>query len=201
MIWPGKWTIPVGNPVLTTVPPNGYVTLVADDRPFLGPDHLGFSIGRELAHIGLALPTGSGYIWIDTLTVPMQDADVSYGRFPDGAGERATFTQHPTPGAPNVTDFFPPVEKTALLTLFPNPFRENLHISFSLTNHSPVLITVRSLGGVLLKTLINTELPSGQFSVEWNGRNAKNQKLPPGIYCISMIHRTGSDHGKVLLMD
>jgi hypothetical protein len=198
---PGKWKIPVGDPDLTVIQPKGYRILLADGRPGLGADHLGFAISRESRQLGLSVKTSDGYIWIDTLTAPLQDADVSWGRYPDGAEEWMTFTMHPTPGASNMADEVINVEETALMPAYPNPFRDEVHIRFVVRETSPVLISVRDMKGTLLRVLTNKGYPSGEYQLDWDGKGPAGQKLAPGVYVISMIARKAIDNCKVVLVE
>ena len=198
---PGKWKVPVGDPDITSIPPNGYRVLLADGRPVLGPDHLGFSIHRESRQLGLSVKTSTGYIWIDTLTAPMLNADVSSGRYPDGGTERQIFTLHPTPGASNVKDENINIEETALMPVYPNPFQEVAHIRFNVRESSPVLISVRDLKGTLLRVLTNKGYPSGEYQLEWDGKGPAGQELAPGVYLITMVVRNGIQNCKIVLVE
>jgi len=198
---PGRWQIRVGNPELTVMDPYGYQVLVADGRPFLGPDHLGFSIGRETKTIGLSVRTPAGYVWIDTLTVPMQDLDVSFGHFPDGVTGPVVFTQHPTPGNPNIRDDQPVIEQTRLLDAYPNPFQDAACIRFEVREESPVLVCVRNLNGTLVRLLTNRVYSFGRYDLFWDGKNRSGQKLPAGIYLVSFIQPRHSQHIKLVLIE
>jgi hypothetical protein len=95
---PRKYTIPAGR----TIPANGYMLLWADeegnqnraDREL----HLNFRLSADGETIGLFDPNGRR---IDSMTFLTQTADVSEGRFPDGATGIFSMTL-PTPRAANV---------------------------------------------------------------------------------------------------
>lgn len=198
---PGKWQIPVGDPELTVIPSRGYRILLADGRPFLGPEHLGFSISRESRQLGLSVKTSSGYSWIDTLAAPLLDADVSTGRYPDGGAAQQVFTKHPSPGASNMKDEQIDIEETALMLVYPNPFQELAHIRFRVREASPVLISVRDLKGTLLRVLTNKEYPAGEFQLEWDGKDPSGRQLPAGIYLITMVVRNTIDNCKIVFIE
>ncbi|MEN8192486.1 MAG: DUF3160 domain-containing protein [Bacteroidota bacterium] len=68
---------------------------------------------------------------------------------------------------------------------YPNPFNPNTKIVFNvpsrLTN-SKVKLMVYDIQGNLVKELINKNLSSGNYIVEWNGSNDKNRNVSSGIY-------------------
>ncbi|MFH0761646.1 MAG: CotH kinase family protein, partial [Bacteroidota bacterium] len=198
---PGKWKIPVGDPDVTSIPPDGYRILLADGRPGLGVDHLGFSIRHESRQLELSVKTSTGYTWIDTLTVSMLDADVSSGRYPDGGAERHTFTRHPTPGASNIKDEPLTIEETGLMPVYPNPFQEVAHICFRIRESSPVLISIRDLKGTLLRVLTNKGYESGEYQIDWDGKGPAGQNLAPGVYLVTMIVRDAITNCKIVLIE
>jgi len=77
---------------------NGYLTFIADGNTAQGADHVGFSLGAGGEAIGL-FPPGTAPA-IDSVTFGQQTADVSEGRFPDGAANRVFFSV-PSPGDAN----------------------------------------------------------------------------------------------------
>jgi DNA-binding beta-propeller fold protein YncE len=65
---------------------------------------------------------------------------------------------------------------------YPNPFNPDTKIEFSIPATEEVSITVYSLEGRLVKTLINQELRSGQHAVQWDGTNDVGTKVATGMY-------------------
>lgn len=85
---------------------NGFLKFIADNDTSLGADHVGFSLDAAGEAIGL-FPPGTAPA-IDSVTFGQQTSDISEGRFPDGAANRAFFTT-PSPGMANwlpLTDVF-----------------------------------------------------------------------------------------------
>jgi hypothetical protein len=96
---PSKWRIPVGMAAQTTIGPHGFLLIWADKDSTAPGLHAAFSLdagGEELA-----LLDADGVTVIDTVSFGEQRADVSYGRFPDGA-DTWSLLDVPTPGARNV---------------------------------------------------------------------------------------------------
>jgi hypothetical protein len=96
---PARFIIPQG----VIIPPKGFLLVWADGQPqqngFNQDLHVNFSLNREGEAIGLFAPDGTP---MDTVVFGPQTADVSQGRFPDGASPPFVFMNTPTPGAPNV---------------------------------------------------------------------------------------------------
>ena len=101
---PTKWQIPSGNPSATTVAAGGYLLFWADAQTFQGPLHTSFKLSAGGEDVALFYTDGS--TGIDSITnFPPQDADNSYGRFPNGGGTWQVFIHDtntpPTPGGSN----------------------------------------------------------------------------------------------------
>jgi hypothetical protein len=78
---------------------NGYARFVADNDTAQGPNHVAFSLDGTLGEAVGLFPPGTGPE-VDAMTFGPQSTDVSQGRFPDGSGNVAFFTQ-PSPGEAN----------------------------------------------------------------------------------------------------
>lgn len=77
---------------------NGWTKFIADGNTAQGPHHVGFSLAAGGEALGL-YPAGTAPV-IDAVAFTNQPADVSEGRFPDGATNRVFFVT-PSPGAAN----------------------------------------------------------------------------------------------------
>lgn len=94
---PRKWSIPAG----AVVPASGYIVFWADDEDTsMTAYHTSFKLSKGGESIGLFSTDATGNRAIDTVTFDAQEADVSFGRSPDGAATWQTFSP-PTPGHPN----------------------------------------------------------------------------------------------------
>ncbi len=95
---PAKWQIPADRPILTTIPPHGYVLIWADgDTTALGL-HAAFPLSADGDR--LALFAADGQALIDSIEFGPQTPNVSYGRDPAAANEWRFFNT-PTPGRIN----------------------------------------------------------------------------------------------------
>lgn len=65
---------------------------------------------------------------------------------------------------------------------YPNPFNPSTAISYQLSAISEVELSVYSLLGQKVKTLVNKELPPGEYEVQWDGRDSNGHQAASGIY-------------------
>jgi len=75
---------------------------------------------------------------------------------------------------------------------YPNPFNPTTTIKFSIAEQAGVTLRVYNILGKEIKTLIEKELTSGEYIIQWNGKDANDVILPSGVYFIEMT--TGSYH-------
>lgn len=67
----------------------------------------------------------------------------------------------------------------------PNPFSETTKLSFELgadTQNQPIKLTVYDILGREVRTVISGRLSSGSHTINWDGRNARGQRVPAGVY-------------------
>lgn len=95
---PTKWQIPTGNPKSTTIAAHGYLLIWADGELTDTGLHAGFRLSDGGEAVGLFAVDGTTSV--DSVKFAKQQADVSYGRMPDGGPEWRKIVS-PTPGAAN----------------------------------------------------------------------------------------------------
>ena len=78
---PTKWQFPTDNPALTTIGPQQYLLVWADDDTAAAGLHAAFKLSAEGETI--ALFDRDGTTLIDSVTFGIQMTDISYGRLPD----------------------------------------------------------------------------------------------------------------------
>jgi len=88
-----EWQFPAG----TTIEPNGFLIVWADNSPDQSSLHASFGLNTGGESIGLFASDGESII--DSVTFDRQVSDVSYGRLPDGSENWNYLT--PTPGSSN----------------------------------------------------------------------------------------------------
>ena len=97
-----KWRFPSDHPELTAIPPGGYLLLWADGDTADPGLHASFNLSAGGEEIGLF--DRDGTTLIDSISFGPQTTDVSYGRYPDGAGD-LQFMGWPTPQEENVSTY------------------------------------------------------------------------------------------------
>lgn len=65
---------------------------------------------------------------------------------------------------------------------YPNPFNPSTKIVFTTTDSRHTELTVYSLRGTRVKTLLDTELEAGRHEVVWDGRDERGARVPSGVY-------------------
>jgi len=70
----------------------------------------------------------------------------------------------------------------ALRQNYPNPFNPKTTIAFSLPEQALVNLSVYSVDGKLVATLIDKRLPEGLHEATWDGRNARGRQVSSGMY-------------------
>ena len=91
---PTKWQIPAG----IAFSGHGFLLIWADDEAGGSGLHAGFQLSEKGGTVGLF--AADGVTLIDSVSFGPQQADVSYGRFPDGGPDWRAIAS-PTPGAAN----------------------------------------------------------------------------------------------------
>jgi hypothetical protein len=83
---------------------------------------------------------------------------------------------------------------------FPNPFRPNAPITYSLPWSVPVQVAIYDLNGHRVWTLANSEEKAGRHSLMWDGRNSSGQAVSSGIYLIRLEARGKARSWKMMLL-
>lgn len=69
---------------------------------------------------------------------------------------------------------------------FPNPTHGATTISFTIEQQREVSLTVYDLLGKPVKTIASGTMPSGSHSVMWDGRDARGDRVAPGVYMYAL---------------
>ena len=65
---------------------------------------------------------------------------------------------------------------------FPNPFNPSTKIEYAVQQAGHVTIRVFNLRGELVKTLVDQDRPSGEYSAVWDGKNDNGSSVASGQY-------------------
>ena len=91
--------------------------------------------------------------------------------------------------------------KSELSQNYPNPFNPITTISFSVTQTSSfVTLNIYNIKGQQVKQLISEQLPAGQHSVVWNGKDDKNKSVSTGIYFYKLKVKKYEKTRKMILL-
>ncbi len=104
---PDKYRITTADPDATTIQPNEFLLFWADEERREGPFHMNFQLAGPGEQIGLVQTIDNDTSFIDQIEFGEQTADISYGRYPDGADQWQDMYL-PTPGTENtyIDNFF-----------------------------------------------------------------------------------------------
>ena len=83
---------------------------------------------------------------------------------------------------------------------YPNPFNPNTNIRFILEEADRVDIEVYNIKGQIVRTLVKGNYDSGEFIVNWNGKNDDNQDEASGVYFYKMNTSNKSQIRKMILL-
>jgi hypothetical protein len=77
-------------------------------------------------------------------------------------------------------------DTTILFQNHPNPFNYGTNIRFKIINPETVSIKAYNILGKEIKLLLENFLPSGEYNIQWNGKDDKEKLLPGGVYFIQI---------------
>lgn len=69
---------------------------------------------------------------------------------------------------------------------FPNPFNPQTTLRFNLSEYEKIFLKVYDILGKEIKLLLYENLPAGEYTVQWDGKDNKGNSLPGGVYFIQM---------------
>ena len=77
-------------------------------------------------------------------------------------------------------------DKFDLLQNYPNPFNPSTQIKVIISEQSNVKVVVYDILGKEIKLLFDKNLPAGEYTVQWDGKDDEGNILPGGVYFIRM---------------
>ncbi|MBC8478315.1 T9SS type A sorting domain-containing protein [bacterium] len=80
------------------------------------------------------------------------------------------------------------------LNAYPNPFNPSTTLNFSLVEAGPVNLNIYNLAGQLVSTLVDADLPVGEYNYSFNAND-----LPSGLY-IAQINTTQASYATRLVL-
>jgi hypothetical protein len=88
----------------------------------------------------------------------------------------------------------------ALQQNYPNPFNPTTTIRFSLPTNQQVKLEVFDIIGRLVKTIVNKDVPAGQFEVSWDGKDNNGMQVTSGMYLYRLQAGSYSSLKKMVLL-
>jgi hypothetical protein len=86
-------------------------------------------------------------------------------------------------GAPQVSG---EVRTGSLLEAFPNPFRPQTEIAFTLPTARQAELAVYNVAGERVAVLADRRFAEGRHTLTWEGQSAAGRQLPAGVYLVRL---------------
>jgi hypothetical protein len=83
---------------------------------------------------------------------------------------------------------------------YPNPFNPMTIIAFSIPQSEKVTLTIYTLLGQKIATLVDGSLLAGTHVVSWNGRDGLGRQLPSGVYFYRLSTSRFSEARRMVLL-
>jgi Secretion system C-terminal sorting domain len=136
--------------------------------------------------------------------VELQDPNGEWVAGTDDPGDPLLVT-HPGdatdfPEVTSVDEFAELADKFELNNNYPNPFNPTTNITFSIPQNSNVRLDVFNSLGQLVKTLIDQNYASGNYTTIWNARDNFGNKVNSGVYIYRLSTKNYVDSKRMVLM-
>jgi hypothetical protein len=153
-------------PDSVTVSAGGYILFYANKGEESSVLNLNFKLSSDGEDLILI---AADTTFIDGLIFGAQEADISQGRYPDGTGEWLLMNDY-TPGAPNSNplDINEHHMTSSISQNYPNPFRTNTYIEFSLVRTDNITISIYDMSGKQITVIADGNYHEGTHQIEWN---------------------------------
>lgn len=86
------------------------------------------------------------------------------------------------------------------LCVFPNPFRPETNISYTLRKAESVSLKIYTSRGQLVRSLLNEEQPAGGHSLIWNGKDDLGKGVASGLYLCRVVCNGQQETRRMLLL-
>lgn len=89
---------------------------------------------------------------------------------------------------------------TAVQSIYPNPFRTDTTIKYSVKDAGNLTLGIYDVKGRLVKHLLHSKSSAGSFSTTWNGTDESGNQLPNGVYYLQMKTESCQTTRKIVLL-
>ncbi len=184
-------------PAETEIPAKDFLLIWCDDDNDPNNLHANFKLTTDGETVFLV--NSDGETIEDSVTFPIQEANISFARLADGGSSWGYHT--PTPNSTNVETIIEnqnlPI-KFELYQNYPNPFNPSTEIKFSLQQNSHVKLEIFNILGQKVAKLIDKEMTAGSHNYQLT---IDNYQLSSGVYFYQMQTSSGfTDIKKMILM-
>ncbi|HZW40108.1 MAG TPA: choice-of-anchor D domain-containing protein [Ignavibacteriaceae bacterium] len=90
--------------------------------------------------------------------------------------------------------------KYTLSQNYPNPFNPSTVINYSLPFDGFTKLRIYNVTGEEVATLVNDFTKAGNYSIQWNGNNSQNVKVPSGMYLYRLESGNFTETRKMILI-
>nr|MDK2850938.1 hypothetical protein [Candidatus Cloacimonadota bacterium] len=97
-------------------------------------------------------------------------------------------------------DYNAPMLPLTLSQNYPNPFNPSTTISFGLPSQQHVRLSIYNLKGQLVRILVDSELPAGQNTCTWDGKDSHGKSVASGVYSYRLHSESGTLTKRMILM-
>ncbi len=150
------------------------------NHQLLNPEHL-----IDSTFTDTTLEAGNHYTYLVTALYP--------------AGESpASNTQ--TVSYLNADDLTEPLLETKLYQNYPNPFNPSTAISFTLAKRENVNLSIYNAAGQRIRVLLNETMDKGQYNLNWDGKDKRNNTVSSGVYYYILQTETTKLSGKMAVI-
>ena len=91
-------------------------------------------------------------------------------------------------------------ERFRLAQNYPNPFNSGTVIRFALPKNQDVELAIYNLTGQKVVQLVDGFRAAGQYSINWDGRDAADRPLASGLYLYRLQAGTKVETRKLLMV-
>lgn len=78
-------------------------------------------------------------------------------------------------------------DKFNLTQNFPNPFNPSTQVRITVKEHSKIQVAIYNILGKEVKSLLSENLPAGEYTIQWDGKDNEGNDLSGGVYFIQLI--------------
>ncbi|MFT7589788.1 MAG: photosystem II stability/assembly factor-like uncharacterized protein [Limisphaerales bacterium] len=90
------------------------------------------------------------------------------------------------------------INKALKFEATPNPFYNELKLNMELAIASDVTVSIYNINGQLVKTWPKVEIPTGQFTIQWDGKNDQGGEVAPGIFLVNVQTENGNYSSRII---